>query len=82
MPKRTFEVFCEWDDEAKVWFVADSNVPGLSAEAPTVEAMKDILIRLVPELVELNLPDCSGASGDRAPLDVLIHQREKLRISC
>jgi hypothetical protein len=82
MPNRVFEVFCEWDDEAKLWFVASSNVPGLSAEASTVEAMKELLVRRVPELVELNLPECRARRGDHAPLDLLIHQKEMLRIGC
>jgi hypothetical protein len=52
-----FKVTCNWDDEARVWYVAESNVPGLSAEAPTVEAMNQLLSVRIPELVELNMRD-------------------------
>ena len=43
-----------WDDEAKVWYVHDSNVPGLITEAETLELMRSKLLDLVPELVAAN----------------------------
>lgn len=52
--QQAFNVTIEWDAEASVWYVDDSDVPGLVAEAPTVEAMRDKLSVLVPELVSLN----------------------------
>jgi predicted RNase H-like HicB family nuclease len=58
---KKFYVMAEWDDEAKVWFVADTDVPGLSTEAPTVDAILHKLKALIPELLELNgvIPDGS-----------------------
>ncbi len=47
---------CRWDDEARVWYVEESNVPGLAAEAPTVEALDALLDVRVPELLALNMP--------------------------
>jgi len=44
-----------WDDEAKVWVAESNDLPGLVAEADTVEALLEKLKVLVPELVELNL---------------------------
>jgi hypothetical protein len=43
-------VTCHWDKEAHVWFVAETDVPGLATEAATVEEMEDKLLRMVPEL--------------------------------
>jgi hypothetical protein len=40
--------------EAKVWFVADSDVPGLATEAPTVDDLLRKLKVMIPELRELN----------------------------
>lgn len=74
MAKARFEIVCEWDSEAKVWYVANSNVPGLSAEAPTCEAMNALLMELVPQLVQLNLPD------DDFPLELLIKSQQKVEI--
>jgi hypothetical protein len=54
---KTFTVECEWDDEAKVWFISDSDVPGLSGEATTVEELSELLRSRIPELLALNCPD-------------------------
>ncbi|MCO5063729.1 MAG: DUF1902 domain-containing protein [Rhizobiaceae bacterium] len=43
-----------WDDEAKVWYVEDTDVPGLATEAPTMDALLEKLVRMVPEMLELN----------------------------
>jgi predicted RNase H-like HicB family nuclease len=43
-----------WDDEARVWVAESEQVPGLAAEAETVEALLKKLDILIPELLELN----------------------------
>jgi len=53
-PNYRFYVKAEWDEEAKVWYVAETNVPGLSLEAPTSDALLERLDCAVPELLELN----------------------------
>lgn len=50
---------CEWDDEARVWYVAESDVPGLAVEAETPEAMLRKLEAVVPELLALNGADAT-----------------------
>lgn len=47
-------VHAEWDSEAEVWYVSDSDVPGLATEAATVPGLIEKLERMVPELMELN----------------------------
>jgi hypothetical protein len=54
MANYSFTVRAEWDHEAELWYVADSDIPGLAAEAPTTEALLVKLRILIPELVELN----------------------------
>jgi hypothetical protein len=49
-----YEINVEWDGEAGVWYIEDSNVPGLVGEAPTLETMMVLLRRRVPELLEEN----------------------------
>jgi hypothetical protein len=49
-----YDVIVDWDDEAKVWYVTESNVPGLTTEAPTLDAMVKKLETLVPEMLEEN----------------------------
>ena len=41
-------VRCAWDDEADVWFVQESDVPGLVTEADTLEALR----RKLPEMIQ------------------------------
>lgn len=49
-----YDVQVDWDNEAKMWFVSESNVPGLVTEAPTPEAMLTKLEIMVPEMLEEN----------------------------
>lgn len=48
------QVHLDYDDEAKVWYVAKSDIPGLSMEAPTATALVERIIKCAPELMELN----------------------------
>jgi len=42
------------DDEAGVWYVSDTNVPGLATEADTLPQLLAKLRHLVPELLQFN----------------------------
>ena len=44
-----------WDNQAKVWYVSETNFNGLVAEACTSPELLTKLERLAPELFELNL---------------------------
>lgn len=44
-----------WDNQAKVWYVSETNFCGLVAEACTAPALVSKLERLAPELFELDL---------------------------
>lgn len=56
---RSYYVKAEWDPDAEVWFVTNTDVPGLVAEADTPAELLTLLETLVPEMVELN-----GGGGD------------------
>jgi len=51
---KEFFVCAAWDDEAQVWFVAETDVPGLATEAPTLDALGEKLKVMIPEMLELN----------------------------
>ena len=38
---KRYTVTCHWDEEAEVWYVAETDVPGLATEAATVEEMEN-----------------------------------------
>ena len=70
MPNQLF-ARVEWDAEAARWYVADSNVPGLVGEAPTLEAMMALLHVRVPEMLEENGWD----QGDQVPFELVTAAR-------
>jgi hypothetical protein len=51
-----FTVTVAHDEIEGVWFVQASEVPGLNAEAPTLNALIDAISDLAPDLVATNLP--------------------------
>ncbi|MBB4305442.1 hypothetical protein GGD81_004519 [Rhodobium orientis] len=40
-----------WDGEAKVWVATSENLPGLVAEAETIEKLEDTLSRMIADLL-------------------------------
>lgn len=57
---RLIVVTAKYDDEANVWYVEESNVPGLRTEAPSIEALRAKLPALIEDLVEVNQLDFHG----------------------
>jgi predicted RNase H-like HicB family nuclease len=51
---RTYQVEAHWDSEAGVWVAESEDIPGLVAEAESVNALVGKIRVLVPELFELN----------------------------
>ena len=51
---RTYEVEARWDSEAGVWVAESDDIPGLVAEAESMNALVEKVRVLVPELFELN----------------------------
>lgn len=49
-----FHVDLQWHEEERVWYVHDTDIPGLHAEAGTLAEMQAILRDLIPQLVDLN----------------------------
>lgn len=51
---KQFLVTAQWDDEAKVYVATSEDIPGLVTEAPTLDALQERVLALVPELLEEN----------------------------
>ena len=47
-------VYAEWDYEENVWIVSSNDIPGLIAEAESIETLSTKLQSMVPELLLLN----------------------------
>jgi len=56
-----YTVHAEWDPEASVWVATSGDVPGLCAEAPTVEELTAVVLELVPLPRDYDAP--AGGSG-------------------
>lgn len=83
---KVFKVTCRFDREAGVWYVAESDVPGLAAEAPTRNELDAILRERIPELLKLNMPELASASDKQkkalVPIELIVHKRKMLAIAC
>jgi predicted RNase H-like HicB family nuclease len=73
MSTKSYTVACLWDDEARVWYVAETDVPGLATEAATLEEMERKLLQMIPELLELNNAD---QPRQRVPFELIARKQE------
>ena len=76
MKEPVYNVHCAWDAEANVCIATSEDVPGLVAEADTLEKLTEEVKLLVPDLLELNC-------GIRGPVEVslLVTSRREERVS-
>ena len=74
------KVKAEWDDEASVWVAESGDVPGLVAEAETVEALSEKLRVLIPEMLEANgmTPE---TEDHELSFDILADRRDRARLA-
>lgn len=52
--QRRYTIRAGWDEDAQVWYVEDSDIPGLVTEAPTQDQFIEHIRELAPELIALN----------------------------
>ncbi len=77
MAERVYTVRCTWDAEAGVWIATSDDVPGLVAEADTMEKLTEEVKLLVPDLLELN---CDIRGPAEVSLVVTSWREERLRV--
>lgn len=64
-----------YDPEAKVWFVEESDLPGLNVETDTIETMIQQLPLAIADLLE------NTEEGAReVPIELIAHARTRVRI--
>jgi len=80
---KVWTVYVCWDVEARVWYVSDSDVPGLNAEAATLDEMQNELAALVPELLVLNgIIKPKGKDRGQVPWNLVSRHNETIRSAC
>lgn len=76
---RTYQVDAHWDSEAGVWVAESDDIPGLVAEAESMNALVEKVRVLAPELFELN----GGLEPGQKTVDILVraHYEETASVS-
>ena len=70
-----------WDDEVSVWVATSEQVPGLVAEADTVEELENKLMVMIPELLIENGLLTKGNCKEGVPFH-LLQERELIAQGC
>lgn len=52
--QETYSAAILWDEEARVWYVSETDFPGLVAEAETQQELLQKIRGLIPELSAAN----------------------------
>ena len=68
---RVIHVRAAWDDEAGVWYTAETSIPGLATEAETLERLRERLLVMIPDLLEDEMPDGAWLRIVAARADVI-----------
>jgi hypothetical protein len=71
--QKSVTVHVAFDLDASVWYVEEANLPGLSGEAETLEALIERLPVLVTDLIEEN-GFVDGAQSGELPIEVIAHR--------
>ncbi len=75
--QRVYTVWAKWDDDADVWYVEQSDIPGLATEAPTADELVKNIRALAVDLIELNTTN----HDDLAPIQLLWSGQQSLNLS-
>ena len=67
----TFHVWAKWDEEAGVWYTAETTIRGLVTEAETLEGLRERLLLIIPDFLENEMPE-------RATLHIIAERDEEL----
>lgn len=65
-----------WDNDAKVWYVSDSDVAGLATEASTLDELR----RKVPIIIKDLLED-DPARPDEIEMDLIACSHDRFRLA-
>lgn len=68
------------DDDARVWFIESSDVPGLNLEADTLDSLIEKLPGAVLDLIEEGALGSEAQAGGEIPIELIAHAGTRLRI--
>lgn len=76
-----FIVKASFDQEAGVWYVAESDVPGLATEADNFDDLCKKILVMVPELLELNGWDGENNGSGEIPIEIIASRSSRVRLA-
>lgn len=76
MKRFSIIVKATWDDEANVWVAETDDIDGLVTEAATLELLKDKVLSMIPELIQLN-----GIKSDLPEIPVHFMAEQSSRVT-
>jgi predicted RNase H-like HicB family nuclease len=63
-----------WDDEAKVWYTEESDIPGLATESETLEGLLQRIRDIIPDLLD-GVEDVP----EQIEIDLIAHTHERVK---
>lgn len=72
MMAKKYIVSAFWDDEAKVWVATSDDIPGLTTEASTLDALVERVDAVAPELLDDNAQFVPGGRSADEQISVQI----------
>lgn len=69
-------VHAAFDDEADVWFVESSDLHGVNAEAPTLDALVAKLADVIFDLLD----EGEAAEDEDIAVEIVAHRRSAVRV--
>lgn len=78
---RTYFAKVSWDEDAGVWYISETDFPGLVAEADSQRQLVHKVRDLVPELYELNRHLFDEPPSGAIPLQVQSSRLETIKLA-
>jgi uncharacterized protein DUF1902 len=73
------EVVADWDPEAAVWVAVSEQVPGLVAEAATMDDLVETLEQLIPQLLRDN--GAPAARAEKIDYQITAHIKREMAVA-
>jgi Domain of unknown function (DUF1902) len=70
-------VRADYDPEARVWYVLDSDMPGLHCDAETLDGLQRKIGPMIEDLLEINADDLTQAQAAPPHLVRVIAHHER-----
>ena len=77
----TYFAEISWDEEAGVWYISDTDFPGLVAEAASERDLVKRIRALIPELYALNRQLFDEPVPEAIPLRMTSSRLETIRLA-